>query len=346
MSGVYKPLFACKTGDGVTISIFEKDGRLTHEVTGSAENRQSYEKAMAEALPRWGHILKKRAGKRLPVLPGTRAERQAAALEDGRRYVSMIEIRLMNYAYSWDQVSKKNASEGVYDNIAKFAGIKDDELWLDIGCGSSRLAEAVFKKAKPVYFGVEFNEYLLDASREVLESAGQKPSVNSSYEIAPDKDCGWEIHFLPDPSFRIGQANLILDDNRFLDDFTALLLPRQPDKATFAIPGGLYGPLFYEFAVMPLYIQNEHYALEHMRGFAVQRVVDVLRPGGELVLVLPGTEQIDADGSHPELEQIEYEKFPYVRHDFNAGMHYRAVGKSESQPENPVLHAWRFRKRS
>lgn len=301
-----QPLINWDTGKDVRVKVYDD---LRYELEGNGD-KTSYEHMLSTMLPHFGRILKAHLGKNFPA-----PKIQIDGFSQSRRqsYAADIEMNALRYVYFWLQKSGRQSQDGIYDRLAELADIKDGESWLDIGCGGGHLLASVLKRSSPVAFGLDCNEYLIEAARGFLESAGHKVSVNSSYKIAQDRELGWKLEFLPDPNFKAGNVNLVLDDKRGMD-VARTLLPKPFDKATYTFAGGMSQLMNYEIALMPMYMSFPEIIQDKVVEHAIRNAADILRPGGELIVANPALVGLPWAFDKYGLETVDSQELPYCVH--------------------------------
>lgn len=198
-------------------------------------------------------------------------------------------------ATTWDDA-------GVYKGIAKFIGLSDGDLHLDLGSGYGVLCFELREKCRQaILWAVDRNLAMVRRAEVLARHFGFRYETHAQQGLRTTKDRqSVEAIFVPDPS-RIGKMHpfesggpiqFIVDDLRQMDVVKTILGERKIDSCSFVFPG--YGTRsIYEVPFelsdnvpgdaecktrMTLYIQLVREAAYH---FASRRT----KEGGQFVVV-------------------------------------------------------------
>lgn len=176
-----------------------------------------------------------------------RLSRKARALNasDAECYQLITEIsdNMKRYASLWHGNAQRLRAAGTYKTIAEH--IAPSDSYLDIGCGTGELIEAV---KFPNALGIDINHYCLQTAEKYLESEGVKTNSFASSILKWYDKIGIAVVPVDENKARIlerGKANLLQDDIRVFSPRRSLEIARRhikeigkPDYVSFTLVGG------------------------------------------------------------------------------------------------------------
>ncbi len=233
--------------------------------------------------------------------------------------LAAIRSDIGEYADSWLENAGFLEKNGVYRQIADFAGFKEGEWWLDLGSGYGNLISEVCRRVETTAIGIDINTHLLEKSRERLVQEGLDVNYNASYEIMEDPKLGFRLVPREREGFQIkeGSPNIILDDIRFLNIVTRHLPEQKPDKIIYTLPGG-YISFLYEF--IPKLTRDSYSIFMTMNKFIASHACRLLGEGREFIIaarisVLEEAKDGDAFGfprvgPYLEVKEEDYLDYP------------------------------------
>jgi len=156
--------------------------------------------------------------------------------------VVFMREQAMQYLTAWEQMADHNERVGVYEQLAKFLNLQENDVWIDFGMGLGNLARVAYRMNHfPFTFvGVDNNPEILDRAASIL---GEDPNVRLNESpvrgmMLDEKAQNFSFVGKPHESYRIkpGHANI------FMDDFTdpvilEYYLERQVDVITYICEG-------------------------------------------------------------------------------------------------------------
>ncbi len=207
--------------------------------------------------------------------------------ENMRALVGEIEENMRSYADSWQSNATQLKQSGVYRKIAQF--VKPSEMYLDIGCGSGDLVEAV---NFPNALGVDINHYSLATAEMRFRQHGLDVNAfalsflkwvpGKGIVIVPGDGDSYEL-------LQRGKANFLQDDLRVIKPNRSLAVTRRhmkevgrPDYVTYTLVGGS------SHTAGELYVRDDERKLSSKALVfeAVQTASELLPRGGHYVQVL------------------------------------------------------------
>lgn len=203
----------------------------------------------------------------------------------------MVDARIemyKEYTTDWIEIADNYEKAGVYKLISQTIGIKQGDLWVELGVGGGNLVSEVLKNTTPMIAAIDYNPCSLEIAKKRLQSEGYDLNYACKYKLKVKSKSIIHHTLIPKRKlgykFRPDKINLFFDDLKQPDLLIRYLNGRKADIVTFIFPGcaemSVYDTAYSADGAKD--IESVNIALKKA---AIEQATNLLKPGGRFVYI-------------------------------------------------------------